>query len=248
MFSGIIGKPIRGASVDFENRIAVVTGGTGALGSALTLDLLRSGAQVTVTYTSGLEWRRLQASANDLESRLDGVSVDLTRGRDVQLFVRDVVNRYGRIDFLCCLAGGFAAGKLWETDEATWDRMLQLNLRTLTSMLRCVVPLMIDNNFGRIVTVSSGAILKGGGAGLMAYAVSKWAVRHLSELLAEEVKGKDVRVFCLMPGTMDTEANRRSMPEADFSQWVKTETVAEVVHDLLKDQGNSSPLVVPVLH
>ncbi len=82
---------------------------------------------------------------------------------------------------------------------------------------------------------------------MTAYSVSKWAVRHLSELLADEVKAHDIRVFCVMPATMDTEANRRSMPEADFSQWLKTERVAQVVHDLLKDKGKNSPVVVPVL-
>jgi len=234
--------------VDFDNRVALVTGGTGALGNAIVLDLLRSGARVTVTYSSGLEWRKLQTRAGDLEANLDGVSVDLTRAGDVALVVRDLEDRYSHIDFLLCLAGGFAAGKVDETDEATWDRMLNLNLRTLTSVLRSMVPHMIAKNFGRIVTVSGGAILKGGGAGMTAYAVSKGAVRHLSELLAEEVKGHDIRVFCLMPGTMDTEANRRSMPEADFSAWVKTETVAGVVHDLLKHPGDLSRLVVPVLY
>ena len=234
--------------MDFDNRVALVTGGTGALGNAIALDLLRSGARVTVTYTSGLEWTKLQTRAADLEARLDGVSVDLTRAGDVALVVRDLERRHGHIDFLLCLAGGFAAGKVDETDEATWDRMLNLNLRTLTSVLRSMVPHMIAKNFGRIVTVSSGAILGGGGAGMSAYAISKGAVRHLSELLAEEVKGHDIRVFCLMPGTMDTEANRRSMPEADFSAWVKTETVAGVVHDLLKDSEDRSPLLAPVLH
>jgi NAD(P)-dependent dehydrogenase (short-subunit alcohol dehydrogenase family) len=234
--------------VDFDNRVALVTGGTGALGNAVALDLLRSGALVTVTYTSGLEWRKLQTRAGDLAATLDGVSVDLTRAGDVALVVRDLETRYGHIDFLLCLAGGSAAGKVYETDEATWDRMLNLNLRTLTSVLRSTLPHMIAKNFGRIVTVSSGAILGGQGAGKTAFAVSKGAVRHLSELLAGEVKGYDIRVFCLMPGTMDTEANRRSMPEADFSAWVKTETVAGVVHDLLKDPGDRNPLVVPVLH
>ena len=234
--------------MDFDNRVALITGGTGALGNAIVLDLLRSGALVTVTYSSGLEWRKLQTRAGDLEVSLDGVSVDLTRAGDVALVVRDLVNRCGHIDFLLCLAGGFAAGKVAETDEATWDRMLNLNLRTLTSVLRSVVPHMIAKNFGRIVTVSSGAILGGKGAGTTAFAVSKGSVRHLSELLAEEVKGHDIRVFCLMPGTMDTEANRRSMPEADFSAWVKTETVAGVVHDLLKDRGDRSPVVMPVMH
>ena len=234
--------------MDFENRVALITGGTGALGNTIALDLLRSGALVTVTYTSGLEWRKLQKRAADLEARLDGVSVDLTRAGDVALVIRDLENRYGHIDFLLCLAGGFAAGKVEETDEATWDRMLNLNLRTLTSVLRALIPRMIAKNFGRIVTVSSGAILGGGGTGMTAYAVAKGAVRHLSELLAQEVKGHDIRVFCVMPGTMDTEANRRSMPEADFSAWVKIDTVAGVIHDLLKDRGDRSPVVVPVLH
>jgi NAD(P)-dependent dehydrogenase (short-subunit alcohol dehydrogenase family) len=240
-------KFLKVGSVDFDNRVAVVTGGTGALGSAIALNLLRSGALVTVTYSSGLEWRKLQDKAGDLASRLDGVSVDLTRASDVALVVRDLEKRYGHIDFLLCIAGGFAAGKVYESDEATWDRMLNLNLRTLTSVLRCVVPLMIAKNFGRIVTVSAGVILEGGGVGMTAYAVSKWSVRHLSELLAGEVSAYDIRVFCLMPATMDTEANRRSMPEADFSRWVKTERVAEVVHDLLKDRGKNSPVVVPIL-
>ncbi len=243
------GEAFQGGLVDFDNRVALVTGGTGALGSAITLDLLRGGALVTVTYTSGKESEKLRTKAADChcEAGLDGVSVDLTRAGDVALLVRDLENRYGRIDFLLCLAGGVAAGRVHETEEATWDRMLNLNLRTLTSILRSTVPVMMAKNFGRIVTVSSGAILRGGGAGTTAYAVSKGAVRHLSELLAEEVKGYNIRVFCLMPGTMDTEANRRSMPEADFSQWVSTERVAGVVHDLLMDKGTDSPLVVPVL-
>jgi len=233
--------------VDFDNRLAVVTGGTGALGSTIALDLLRSGAEVAVTYTSGMEWRNLRARAAEFEARLNGVSVDLTRANDVAQVVRDLALRHGRIDFLICTAGGSASGKVYETEESTWDRMLNLNLRTLTSVLRCVVPLMITKNFGRIITVSSGAILQGGGAGMAAYAASKGAVRQLSELLAEEVKGYDIRVFCLMPGTMDTEANRRSMPEADFSKWVTTERVAAVVHDLLNDRRNCGPLVVAVL-
>ena len=96
------------------------------------------------------------------------------------------------------------------------------------------------------MTVSSGALLNGPGAGIAAYAVSKAAVRHLSEILAEEVKGYNIRIYCLMPGTMDTEANRRAMPDADPSQWVKTEQVARVVHGLLADAADS-PLVVPVV-
>jgi NAD(P)-dependent dehydrogenase (short-subunit alcohol dehydrogenase family) len=107
---------------------------------------------------------------------------------------------------------------------------------------------MIRQNFGRIVTVSSGSILRGGGAGIAAYAVSKGAVRQLSEILADELKNYDIRVHSIMPGTMDTEANRRAMPEADFSKWVKTEDVARVIHFLLSDDARAvRSVVVPVL-
>jgi NAD(P)-dependent dehydrogenase (short-subunit alcohol dehydrogenase family) len=107
---------------------------------------------------------------------------------------------------------------------------------------------MIRQNFGRVVTVSSGSILRGGGAGIAAYAVSKGAVRQLSEILADELKAYDIHVHCILPGTMDTEANRLAMPKADFSKWVKTDEVARVIHFLLSD--NARPVrsvVVPVL-
>jgi NAD(P)-dependent dehydrogenase (short-subunit alcohol dehydrogenase family) len=107
---------------------------------------------------------------------------------------------------------------------------------------------MIQQNFGRIVTVSTGSILHGGGAGIAAYAVSKGAVRQLSEILAEELKSYDIHVHCLMPGTMDTPANRKAMPNADATKWVKTEDVARVIHFLLSDDARAvRSVVVPVL-
>lgn len=232
---------------DFQDRVALVTGGTGALGGAMTLDLLSSGARVVTTYVIEAEWRNLSERASASRERLTGMPVDLTRAADVEAAVRAVREIHGRIDFLLAIAGGFAAGSVAETPESVWDTMLGLNLRSLVSALRVVVPLMLAQDFGRIVTVSSGAILGGPGAGMAAYAVSKGAVRQLSEILAEEVKGHNIRVHCLLPDTMDTEANRRAMPAADPSQWVKTEEVAGVVHRLLGDAA-PSPVLVPILH
>jgi NAD(P)-dependent dehydrogenase (short-subunit alcohol dehydrogenase family) len=106
---------------------------------------------------------------------------------------------------------------------------------------------MIQQNFGRIVTISSGAILRDGGAGIAAYAVSKGAVRQLSEILADELKDYDIHVHCIMPGTMDTEANRRAMPGADFTKWVCTDEVARVIHFLLGREARAvRSVVVPV--
>jgi len=233
--------------MEFENRVALVTGGTGALGSAVTLDLRGSGARVAVTYRSAEEWEGLADRAGQPKSLL-GLKVDLTVGEDIGRTCQQVVAEWGRIDFLVAVAGGFAAGTSFETEERVWDQMMNLNLRSLFLALRAVVPVMIGQNFGRIVTVSSGAILRGGGAGIAAYAVSKGGVRHLSEILAEELKAYDIRVRCVMPGTMDTEANRRAMPKADFSKWVKTEDVARTIHQLLAEGFRAvRSVVVPVL-
>ena len=234
--------------VSFENRVALVTGATGALGSAVALDLLASGARVAAAYRSLATFQALERRAAEHREKLLGVKADLTRGEDVEGAVAEILGRSGRLDFLLAIAGGFAAGKTFETDEATWDHMFNLNLRSLFLLLRAAVPVMIRQNFGRIVTVSSGAILRGGGAGIAAYAISKGAVRQLSEVLADELKDFDIHVHCVMPGTMDTEANRRAMPKADASKWVKTEDVARVIHTLLGDDLRAArSVVVPVL-
>jgi NAD(P)-dependent dehydrogenase (short-subunit alcohol dehydrogenase family) len=234
--------------VELANRIAIVTGGTGALGRAVTLDLLAAGARAAVTYIEEKEWTALGASASGWGENLYGAKVDLTDSAAVGAFVNDVDTSWGRVDFLVAIAGGFAAGKSYEADDRTWDHMFNLNFRSLVNCVRAVVPRMVDQNFGRIVTISSGAILRGGGAGIAPYAISKGAVRQFSEILADEVKAYDIHVHCLMPGTMDTAANRRSMPNADFSKWVKTEDVARVIRFLLSDDARAvRSVVVPVV-
>jgi NAD(P)-dependent dehydrogenase (short-subunit alcohol dehydrogenase family) len=234
--------------VDFENRVAIITGGTGALGSSVALDLLHSGACTAVTYRNDEEWARFEGLAKEHHGKLAGVKADLLAASDVEGLVAGVVSKWKRVDFLVAAAGGFAAGKSYETDEKTWDNMLNLNLRSLVLCLRAVVPVMLRQNVGRIVTVSSGAILRGGGAGIAAYAVSKGAVRQLTEILADELKDYDIRAHCVMPGTMDTQANRRAMPKADFSKWVKTEDVARAIHFLLSDAARAvRSVAVPVL-
>jgi NAD(P)-dependent dehydrogenase (short-subunit alcohol dehydrogenase family) len=234
--------------MEFDHRVAIVTGGTGALGSSVALDLLRSGARVVVTYRSDKEWATLEESAGEHRGNLTGANTDLTQAPEVERFVAGVLSKWQRIDYLAAVAGGFAAGKSFETDDKTWDHMLDLNLRSLIFCLRSIVPVMIRQNFGRIVTVSSGSILRGGGAGIAAYAVSKGAVRQLSEILADELQTYDIHVHCILPGTMDTEANRLAMPKADFSKWVRTEDVARLVRFLLSDDARAvRSVAVPVL-
>ena len=234
--------------MDFKDRVAVITGGTGAMGSSVTLDLLKNGAQVAVPYHGEKGWKSVQIAAGEFSARLTGGPVDLSSSAEVERFVGSVLERYGRVDYLVCVAGGFAAGKSFETDDPAWHHMLDLNLMGIVRVLRPVVPAMVRRNFGRIVTVSSGAILKGGGAGIAPYAVSKGAVRQLTEILAQELGEYNIRAHCVLPGTMDTEANRKSMPKADFSKWVPTGDVANVIHFLLSDASRAVRTVaVPVL-
>jgi NAD(P)-dependent dehydrogenase (short-subunit alcohol dehydrogenase family) len=234
--------------VELRNRVALVSGGTGALGGAVTLELLKSGARVAIPYRSAAEWKNLQHKAEANGENLLGQQIDLTKGEEVNRMVQEVISRWARIDLFVALAGGFAAGKSYESDDMTWSKMFEMNLRSLVVPLRALVPVMVRQNFGRIVTTSSGSILRGGGAGIAAYAVSKGAVRQLSEILADELAAYDIHVHCIMPGTMDTEANRKSMPKADFSKWVKTEDVARTIRTLLSDDTRAvRSAVVPVL-
>ena len=234
--------------MEFRDRAAVITGGTGALGRAVVLDLLSSGATVAVPYHGEKGWESLRAAAGEHAGRLAGSPVDLSDAAAVDRFMAGVLERSKRLDFLVCVAGGFAAGRSFETDDGAWDRMLDLNLLSVVRTLRRTVPAMVRQNFGRIVTVSSGAILKGGGAGMAAYAVSKGAVTQLTEILAQEIGAYNIRAHAVLPGTMDTEANRKAMPQADYSKWVKTEDVARVIHFLLSDQSHAvRSVAVPVL-
>lgn len=234
--------------MDLQDRVAIITGGTGALGTAVASDLLQRGVRVAVPFADEAQWERLRASRVGNDANLWGAKADLTQATDVEQFARQVIERYGRLDYLVCIAGGFAAGKSYETSEETWDQMFATNLRTVYLAVRAVVPQMIQQNFGRIITTSSGAILNGGGAGIAAYAISKGAVRQFTEILADELKPHNIHAHCILPGTMDTPANRRDMPKSDFSKWVKVEDVASVVRFLLSDDAQAVRSVsVPVL-
>ena len=234
--------------MDKPSRVAVVTGGTGALGNAVALALVGGGTKVAVPYTDSAHWAALESRTGFEREQLWGAKADMANAAAVEGFVANVAERWGRIDFLVCIAGGFAAGKVHETSDVDWDRMFDLNLRTVFLAARAIIPLMLKQNFGRVVTTSSGAILNGGGAGMAAYAVSKGAVRQFTEILADELKGHNIHAHCILPGTLDTEANRHAMSKADFSQWVTTGEVARVIGLLLSDDADPVRSVcVPIL-
>ena len=215
-------------------RVAVVTGGTGALGQAVVLRFLRDGATVEVPWIVPEEWEALRSRAGDGAARLRGERVDGTDESAFTAFVADVLARRQRIDVLVNTVGGFAGGDLASTSLAEWRRMLDLNLTSAVIGCRAVLPAMRAARRGRIVNVASRAVVPPLG-GFIAYTVSKSAVIALTQALAQEERPHGIAVNGVLPSTMDTPANRGAMPDADRSGWVTTDAVADVIAYLSSD-------------
>jgi len=212
-----------------KERVTLVAGGTGGLGRAVSLAFLEAGDRVIVTYRHEEELAALNAEAGASTSRLAGHKVDVTREADVRALVDSILERHGRIDVLVNAVGGYGGGvKVWEEDPTLLDRMLELNLRSGHTLARAVVPAMLRQGRGAIVNVASRAAADHA-AGLAAYSASKAAAVAMIDSLAEDLKGTGVRANSILPSIIDTEANRKAMPKADFSQWPKPEEIARVI-------------------
>ncbi len=213
----------------FTGKVVLVAGGTGGLGRAVALAFLGEGASVAVTYRGAAELDALVEAAGGAASRLSGHPTDVTDETAVGALVGELVRRHGRLDALVNAVGGYAGGaKLWEMDATTLDRMLALNLRSGYVLARAAVPAMLKQGQGVVVNVASRSALVHG-PGESAYAASKAAAVALIDSLAADLKGTGVRANSILPSIIDTEANRKAMPRADFSKWPKPEEIARVV-------------------
>jgi NAD(P)-dependent dehydrogenase (short-subunit alcohol dehydrogenase family) len=223
--------------MSLRGKVAIVTGGTGALGQAVTRRFLADGAFAIVPWIVEAERDRLLATlgAGDRE-RLLLVRTDVGDHAAMRDLVTTVKTRHGRVDALVALVGGFAGGSLLETDAATWERMLALNLTATFVAARAVVPAMVAAGNGRVITIGSRAVVPPGG-GFIAYTVAKAGVIAFTQALAVELRGSGVTANCVLPSTMDTPANRAAMPDADRSGWVPVESVAEAIAFLAGDGG-----------
>jgi NAD(P)-dependent dehydrogenase (short-subunit alcohol dehydrogenase family) len=219
----------------FAGRVALVAGGTGALGAAVSLAFLQEGAAVIATYRRKEERERLEAAAATNASRLEGVEADLTGEKAASTLVRRIVEGHGRLDVLVNAVGGYAGGaSLWEADAGELDRMLDVNFRPCWTLSRAAAPVMVAQKSGAIVHVVSGAALEHA-AGQAVYAASKAAALALTDSLAADLRGTGVRANAILPSVIDTEANRRAMPKADFGKWPKPEEIARVILFLCHD-------------
>lgn len=221
--------------MDFTDKVVVITGASGNLGSALARAFSRAGANLALID------RHVEVLAQqilDLVDRPDRLlirSADLTQADEVETAVHAIVDHFGRIDVLAHTVGGFRAGTpLHETPLATLDFMLSLNAKTVFITNQAVIPHMLRQGAGKIINLAARAGLQGQ-QNLAAYSASKAAVIRLTESAAAELKQSGINVNCVLPGTIDTPQNREAMPDADFSRWVKPESLADVILFLASD-------------
>jgi len=213
---------------DFTEKVVIVTGAAGTLGEATARAFYEAGASLVLV---DLRRERLEAvyGSSLAADRHLYVAIDLTNADQVNGMVGKAMEYYGRIDVLANIAGGFTMGTaVHETDEKTWDFMLNLNARTAFLTCRAVVPQMLELGEGKIINVGARAALEGS-ARMAPYIISKSAVIRLTESLAAELKHKGINVNCILPGTIDTPPNRESMPNADFEKWVPPADLASVI-------------------
>jgi len=222
--------------MELHDRVIVVTGGTGALGSSVCDTLLEAGALLEVTYVKDAEKARFDEAMAAHEWRYALHRVDITSDAEVTaLFAAVDKTRSDKLDALVCIAGGFAAGPIETTSAETMRAQLALNFESVFLCAREAVGRMKRQGHGRIVTVGSRAAIDAPG-GMSAYVASKAAVVALTRALAAETRGSGITVNCVLPTTIDTPANRASMPNADHASWAQPEDIARVIKELLGDE------------
>jgi NAD(P)-dependent dehydrogenase (short-subunit alcohol dehydrogenase family) len=223
--------------MSLSEKIILVSGGTGGLGRAVSLAFLNAGSQIIATYVHENEFAELKNLAGANASRLSGRQLDVTDEAAVQRVIDQIVADHGRLDVLVNTVGGYAGGKkMWESDSATLERMLSLNLRSGYVLARAAVRAMLPRASGSIVNVAAKAALDHP-ATLADYAASKAAALAMIDSLAADLRGTGIRANTVLPSILDTDTNRRAMPQADFSAWPKPEAIARVILFLASDDA-----------
>lgn len=221
-----------------------ITGAYGNLGRAVAAKLAAQGADLLVL---GRRADALQDAFPGDEAKRMKIAVDLLDEAATAAAFRAAADRFGAVDGLCAIAGGFDMGTpVHETPAEAWERMLDLNVRTLLSCVRAVVPGMVERGRGRIVTIGALGAVKGS-AKMGAYAAAKSSVMRITEAMAAELGPSGITVNCVMPAIIDTPQNRAAMPKADASKWVATEDIAATIAFLLSPAASAiNGALIPV--
>ena len=223
-----------------KGKVALVTGADGGLGTFVTQALLDAGATVV-----GLS-RKIKQSAFS-SPNFTALPGEISTATGAQAAVDSLVSRFGKLDIVAHTVGGFAGGQsIAETDDSTFQRMFDVNLYSTFYLLRAAIPLLRKAESGRIVAIGSRAALEPG-AGVGAYSASKAAMVSLIRTIAQENKDTGITANVILPGTMDTPTNRKFMPSADVSKWVRPAAVASLIAWLVSDAGKDvNGAVIPV--
>lgn len=219
---------------DFSNQVALVTGAAGALGRVVAQSFLNAGAKLVLVDISDDKLREVHADLLDRDD-VAFVATNLIDEDSITEMAARAKAVFGRVDVLANIAGGFRMGpKVADTHMADWDLMMDMNARSMFLASRAVLPMMVSQEFGKIVSVS--ARVAAAGKGQMApYCASKAAVVTMTESMAAEYRKDGININCILPGTIDTPANRADMPNADFSTWVPPQQLADVIMFLASD-------------
>jgi 3-oxoacyl-[acyl-carrier protein] reductase len=221
-----------------NGKVIIVTGASGALGRVVAELALARGARV-----AGVDHAPSQIAAT--ANRIELGDVDLSNPAQADKAIDAVASHFGRLDVLINIAGGFAFEAVAEGDPTTWQHMYALNVLTALNASRSAIPHLAVAGSGRIINIGAIGALQAG-AGMGAYAASKAGVHRLTEALAAEWKGK-LTVNAVLPSTIDTPANRASMPKADFAKWVTPEELANVILFLASDAASAvTGALIPV--
>jgi NAD(P)-dependent dehydrogenase (short-subunit alcohol dehydrogenase family) len=209
----------------------LITGAAGNLGTAV-VDKFLSEQWNVIAITD-------PKHSHNLKPSVITYTADLTNEVDVNEVVAKIIDAHGIIDAALLLVGGFAPGNIHATDGAALRSQMSVNFETAYFTARPLFQHMIKQNSGRIVLVASKtALLSHVGKDFVAYSLSKFLLTKLAELLNAEGNSKNVVCSVIAPSTIDTEINRKSMPKADFSKWVKPSEIAESVYFLVGDKGS----------
>ncbi len=217
---------------DFTNQVVMISGAVGNLGQVVARSFQACGAKLALVDRGE---DRLKETFPDLVNSADYLLVncaDLMDEGAVEESVAESLQHFSRSDVLVNTLGGFRAGTpLHETPIETWDYLHNINARSVFIASKKVIPNMLEQGSGKIVNMAARPGLEGQ-AGMAAYSASKSAVLRLTESMAAGLKDKGINVNCVIPGTIDTPANREATPDADFSTWVKPESLSDVIQFL----------------
>jgi len=213
----------------------LVTGAAGQLGRAVAANFAAQGASLVLLDR---QQAALDAAFGQQANSLC-LAADLLDRTQTETAVATAVQRFGAIDVLCHIAGGFRMGaRVHETSDADWDFLFNINTRTLLNIARAVVPQMLAHGGGKIVTVGAFAAQRGA-AKMGAYTASKSATIRLTEAMSAELRERQINVNCVLPTIIDTPENRASMPTVDPSRWVAPAALADVIAFLASDAARA---------